>query len=367
MTSRSFYCRLLSAGIIVTVGACTSASSGRADSSAANADVTDETPTQAVVRAGVVPVQVARFDETLDAVGTIAGRPGRVAQLAAPGATRVTRVVAAVGQSVRAGDALVELESTPFESAKSSADRALEVAERAQARAQRLADAGVLPRKEADIASADLAAAQSAATTARRARDLAVLRAPFAGVVTRQLALVGASVDASQPLVELSDMNAQDVLLTFSPTDVTGVRVGGSVTLWSGGDAGAAGSAPVGIGHVTEVGAAVDSASGGVLVRVAVTTRSRVLRFGESVVGRVAVATHDAALLVSPEALVPHGEGYRVFVVDSTGVAHAVDVQVGGRSATAVWIRDGLTPGMRVVASGAYGMDDGAKVVPVKP
>lgn len=333
---------------------------------AAEPAASDEPKVQAVVAATVVPVQSTSFDETLDVVGTVSGHPGRVAQLAAPAPTRIARVGAMVGQSVAAGAMLVEFEVAPFEAAKVGAERALEVAEKAQSRAQRLADAGVLPRKEAEAAQADLANAQAAAVNARRARELAVLRAPFAGVVTRQLAVLGASVDPSQSLVEVADPNAQDVLLTLSPTDAARVRTGGLVTLFAGGSAGAPEGAAVARGRVAEVGAAVDSAAGGVFARVTVTSRERPLRFGETLVGRVGLGTHANALVVPNEALVPTGEGYRVFVVDDAGVAHATAVQVGGRSATGVWIREGLTAGMRVVTGGAYGMDDGAKVAPMK-
>lgn len=359
---------------LLLLAACTTrepekAAPDTADAKAADSGaepVGDAPKAQAVVAATVVPVQQTSFDETLDVVGTVVAHPGRVAQLAAPAPTRVARVGAIVGQSVAAGAMLVEFEVAPFEAAKVGADRALDVAEKALVRAQRLADAGVLPRKEAEAAQADVANAQAAAVNARRARELAVLRAPFAGVVTRQLAVLGGSVDPSQPLVEVADPNAQDVLLTLSPSDVARVRTGGAVTLFSGGSAGAPEGTAVATGRVADVGAAVDSAAGGVFVRVAIRTRQRPLRFGETLVGRVGLGTHANALVVPTEALVPNGEGYRVFVVDSAGVAHATDVQVGGRSTTGVWIREGLTAGMRVVTGGAYGMDDGAKVAPVK-
>jgi RND family efflux transporter MFP subunit len=372
----STFARALAASALLLTAACTTREPDKAEaakdttaaaSSAHEAEpASDEPKVQPVVAATVVAVQATTFDETIDVVGVVSSHPGRVAQLAAPAPTRVAKVGAIVGQSVAAGAMLVEFEVAPFEAARNGAERTLEAAEKAQARAARLADAGVLPRKDAEVAQADLANAQAAAVTARRARELAVLRAPFAGVVTRQQAVLGASVDPSAPLVEIADPQAQDVLLTLSPADAARVRPGGTVTLFTGGSAGAPVGTAVARGRVADVGAAVDSAAGGVLARVTITSRERPLRFGETLVGRVAVGTHANAVVVPEAALVPTGEGYRVFVVDRAGVAHATDVQVGGRSATGVWIREGLTPGMQVVSGGAYGMDDGAKVAPVK-
>jgi multidrug efflux pump subunit AcrA (membrane-fusion protein) len=42
-------------------------------------------------------------------------------------------------------------------------------------------------------------------------------------------------------------------------------------------------------------------------------------------------------------------------------------VTVGNRSATAAVIVEGLKAGERIVTFGAYGMEDGAKVVPLAP
>ena len=78
---------------------------------------------------------------------------------------------------------------------------------------------------------------------------------------------------------------------------------------------------------------------------------------------RVAVAAHAAAVVVPVAALVPTGEGFRVFVVDESGIAHARAVKVGARSDHGIWVREGLKAGEQVVTIGAYGMDDSAKVL----
>lgn len=304
------------------------------------------------------------FDETVDAVGVVVTRPGHVAVLAAPAPTRVVKVFVTAGTAVKIGDPLIEFEQAPFEAEARRADAALAAAEKADARATRLADAGVLPRKEAESAATDLAAARSAAVTARRSRELALLRSPIAGVVTRVAATLGASVDPSAPLVEVTDSRALDVALTVSPGDAARIRTGQSVTLFPGT---AASDAAVGSGRVSDVAAMVDSATGGVSIRVALATVSRPVRVSEPVFGRIQVARHPGTLVVPLEALVPTGEGFQVFVVDSAGAAHATPVTIGGRSDRAAWITDGLKPGDRIVTRGAYGVDDGSTVVTGKP
>jgi membrane fusion protein (multidrug efflux system) len=113
---------------------------------------------------------------------------------------------------------------------------------------------------------------------------------------------------------------------------------------------------------VTSVGAAVDSGSRAVSVRVAPASPKRALRLGESVYGEIAVGTRPDAVVVPVEALVPEGEGYRVFVVDAQGRATARAVTVGGRTERDVEILSGLKGGEKVVTRGAFGLEDGARV-----
>ena len=120
-------------------------------------------------------------------------------------------------------------------------------------------------------------------------------------------------------------------------------------------------------GRVSEVSAVVDSASRGVVVRVAVTSGARALRIGGSSFGRIGVAEHAAAVVVPLESLVPDGEGFHVFTVDEKGIAHSQKVTIGARADKIAWITAGVKAGERIVTAGSYGMDDSAKVVTVKP
>ena len=323
----------------------------------ASAPTTEVTVALDTVRASI-------FVETLSNVGTVIARVGHVALLSAPGPTRVAQVLVSVGQRVRAGAELITFEQPAFDAALASAEAALTAADRTAARAQRLVDAGVAPRKDLDVALADLAVGRLNAVNARRAVELSHLRAPFSGAVTRVNTVLGASVDAGQPLVEIADPSALDVILFLSPSDVVRVALGNVVTLHDGANI----DAPrVASGAITDIAASVDSATRGVAVRVAVSSPMRILRLGESLFGSIRVRAHAAALTVPDDALVPTGDGFRVFVVDSVSIAHARDVTVAGRANRRVWISEGLKAGEVVVATGAYGVDDGSRVVRAKP
>lgn len=318
------------------------------------------------IGASIAMVSRGSFTETVDAVGVVTVRPGRVAALSAPAATRVSRVFVSAGANVRAGQILVEFEQLPFQAAATSAEAALSAAESALTRAQRLVAAGVLPRRDAEVAAADAAQARLLAITARRASELSRLRSPIGGTVIRMTAELGAGVDQGQTLVEVADPTALDALLNVAPAEAARVRVGQPVSLYMGAGADVTGQ-PIATALVADVGAMVDSASRGIVVRLRVLAGAGALRLGATLFARVRVAEHANALMVPLEALVPTGEGFQLFVVDSGGMAHVRAVTVGGRSDVSAWITNGLAAKERVVTRGAFGMDDSVRVEMVKP
>lgn len=315
---------------------------------------------QAVVGARTVVVAAQPFTETISAIGTVTARAGHSASLAAPAPSRVTRVFVTAGQRVSAGEPLVALDAAAFDASAQSADAAVNAARLNLERTQRLVREGVSPRKEEEAAAAELARARAELVSARRTADLATLRSPIAGVVTRMTATLGGTADPSAPLVEIADPSALDVVLNATPGDAARVRVGAKVAL-----AAAEGSdESLGVATVVDVGGIVDSATRSVPIRLRAATTTRTLRIGETISGRIEVGTRATAIVVPTDALVPEGDGYKVFVVDEKNVAHAREVKIGARSDAGVEITSGLAAGDRVVTYGAYGVDDGATVVP---
>ena len=322
----------------------------------------------AATRRTSVPVRTAvaaraPFASMVEALGVVMPRAGHYAELSAPAATRVARIFVVAGEPVAAGAPLIEFERAPFEAAARSAESALVSAQHGYERATRLTQAGVLPRKDLDLAAADLAQAQAAAITARRSLELATLRAPIAGVVTRMTAVLGAPVDANQAVVAVVDPSQLDLVFSLSPADATTIRGGAPVRVTAGEDSR---GERLGDAAVTDVGAIVDSAGRSVGVRARMVSSTRRLLVGETVFGRITTGTRKDAVIVPAAALVPEGEGYRVFVVDGANTAHARAVTVGGRIDAGVEILTGLTGGETVVTEGAYGVEDSSLVVPAR-
>ena len=356
-----------------TTAAHPGADTGAADKGKSDADADDDAAAAVppVVGAHTAAVTQQPFSETVTAIGVVAPRPGHYAELAPAAPARISRIYVAAGDRVSAGAPLVEFERPPFDAAAASADAALTTAQHAFDRAQRLATAGIAARKDVDQAASDLASATSADVAARRAQELATLRAPFSGVVTRLAAVLGATADPGQPVVSVADPDALDLVFSLSPAEAARVHTGAAVALASsqsaqGSALGDARGDALGQAVVSTIGAALDTTTRTVAMRARLTHPVRALRIGETIFGRIdAGVRHDAAT-VPVQALVPDGDGLKVFVVGADGVAHARTVVVGGRTDTVAEILDGLKPGEVVVTDGAYGVDDRAKVVPVR-
>lgn len=300
------------------------------------------------------------FAEVISSIGTVSARSGHLASLSPPAPARIATVYVSQGQKVAAGTPLVAFEQAPFVAAAQSAEAALTAAEQNYERARRLADAGIVPRKDAEQAATELAQARAAASVARRSAQLATLRSPISGVVTKLDAPLGASVDVTQPVVEVADLSALDIVFNVSPSDAARIAPGASVTLSAGESA--KGEA-LGVGHIIDVGGAVDSATRSVAVRAQAPPTARPLRIGETIFGQIATAVHPRAIVVPVAALVPEGDAFKVFVVTTGNIARERKVTVGRRTEASAEIVSGLAAGERVVTEGAYGLEDSVKVV----
>jgi RND family efflux transporter MFP subunit len=326
--------------------------------SSAKDESTDAAVTAVGVRTAVVTTQP--FFETLGTIGAVEPRAGHVALLSAPAPTRVTQVFVSAGKIVSRGTTLVALDQSILREAARASDAALVAAQRTHERARTLSAAGILPRKDLEQATADLAKARADVANQRRILQLSILRSPIAGVVTKMNAVLGAAVDTNQPLVEVADPTSVDILLSVGPTEAATVHPGAKVNIRSGEKAT---GEVLGVGTVLDVAGIIDSASRSVSVRVRAATTTRPLRLGETIYGEITLATRENAVVAPIDALVPDGDGFKVFVVDQSGIAHARPVTVGGRTDKVAEIKSGLRGGETIVTYGAYGLDDSVKVV----
>lgn len=282
-------------------------------------------------------------------------RPDAQAVVAAPYAGAVPRVLVALGQTVKAGQAVVSFTSPQQYEARRAlqeAESQARLARQSLARDQALHEDGIIAASRWQATQAR-AAETAAMALARRAElassglrfsgDEAHLVAPRAGLVTEVLAVPGARVEASAPLVRVADPQALELDLLLG-REVPLPAVGDAVEVAARGAAGkVAGIAPVGDG------------SAGMRVRVAL-RRQGDLRLGESVSATLALDAGPAdpagARRRIPAAALAHWQGRAgVFVATGQGVRFAPLSVEAGDEATAV-VRGALPAGARIAVTG---------------
>jgi RND family efflux transporter MFP subunit len=345
--------RVLALGMAIVALAACGKKGGEAEEGEGESEVAAEVVAQTAV------AQLQSFPVTVTSLGVVDAAPGHVAELASPAQARIVRIYVSTGQAVAAGQPLVALDQTVFAAEVRRTDIARATAQQAYDRAKRLADAGILPRKDAEAAAAALGDANAAAIAARSTASQAVLRSPIRGIVSAVNARLNAQADPAATLVQVIDPDGLEIHLSVPPDQAGLVQPRQAVHLSVGR---AAGGLSLGDGVVTGIGAVIDSASGSVDVRAALTRPAGRLFVGQDVFATIDVDEPANVVTVPAAAIVPAGDGQQVFVVDAKGIAHATPVTVGERHGEVVAITDGLSGGETVVARGAYGVQDGAHI-----
>lgn len=317
----------------------------------------------AEVRAATAVATTSDFTETLGAVGSVVSAPGSAASLSAPSGARVLRVHVAEGDQVRVGQLLVEFEHSIFDAQLARANAALTMTRQARDRAQRLADLGVSPRKELEQAVAAVAEAEATLAAAQRAQSLATLRSPIAGVVSRIGVQRDETIDATRPVVDVVDPDRIEVVFRVAPRHAAVLRPAATVRLISGSSGG---GDSLGTATIIAVASTVDSTTRNVTVRARPTHTVRPLRIGEALLGQLDGARLPGSIVIPIEAIVPDGEQFHVFVVDALQIAHRRVIRVRTQNETQAVISDGLRAGETIVTTGAYGVDEGAHITPVR-
>lgn len=289
------------------------------------------------------------------------------ARIGSPLAGRVVRIAVQPGSRVKAGDALVWLDSPDYGGAVSDAAKAeadLHQKEAAYARAKLLFDGQVLARKDLEMAEADLAQSRAEARRASlrlsnfshgtkdafTAGEQFALRTPIAGVVAEWQVNPGAEIrpDAPGPLFVVTDPSRLWALIDLPEQYLAKAKVGQRVAIELDAFPGEVFEA-----RVTSIGAALDPASRRVPVRCALPNPDG--RLKPEMFARATLIADGArrVLRVPNSALVMTGLHYFVFVETAPGVLEKRQVTLASEDRDFSIVSAGLKAGDRIVTSGA--------------
>lgn len=294
----------------------------------------------------------------------IAYDDNRTARVFSPVAGRVIKIPAEIGMQVKAGDALLVLDSPDYAQAvadSSKADADLLRKQEAYARARLIFDAKGLARKDLESAEADSQQAQAEAARAKSrlqnlngnaapaGRDY-VLRAPQSGMVSERQVNAGSEVrpDAANPLFVIADPSHVWVQVDVPEQQIGKVKVGQMVLAQVDAYPDEAFS-----GKVTAIAGALDPVTRRMQVRCEISNPKGELK--PEMYARVTpIADIHASLPRIPNtAIFTQGLYSYVFVEHGAGVLQRRRVELGMQGHQDSYVKDGLKVGERVVTTGA--------------
>ncbi len=314
-----------------------------------------------------VPVTVAavverEFAEELVALGTLGARES--VEVTANVTEKIARISFEGGQTVRAGQTLVELvrneEKSRLDKARAELDGALNDLQRTET----LAKDAIVTAADLDNQRVRVESARAVLKTAEAQLDDRLVRAPFDGVVGLRRVSPGSLVTPSTVITTLDAIDTLHADLALPERFIALVKGGETVVLSSD-----AYPDETFTGKVVAVDVRVDPATRSIQVRALVDNPEAKLRPGMLVRGTLRVGTRRSAA-VPENAIVQRAYRAMVYRLTANGespdsTVELVEVKLGRRQPGWVEILSGLKSGDRVVVEGLNRVKPGA-VVEVK-
>lgn len=318
----------------------------------------------------VEPIARRPFGQGVTASGEIIADPDRTAIMGPRVSGRIAFVQGRLGDRVREGAVLAEVESPEVSHAlgEMAAARAkLEAANFALERERALREKQIAPERTVLEAEANRAAAKAdhekamaevkaLGLTESQAHELAKreayripIRAPLSGVIIERQAIVGQTVEPKDTLFVVADLSHVMVDLQLPESVALSVQGGAPALLTP-----TANPALRLEGKVVYVSPVLTEGSRTVLARVRIENSDLKLKPRMFVTGRVQIAAAVSTLTVPVEAVQTMDGVPVVFVQEQPGEYAKRPVQLGARDSRMYAITGGLSEGDQVVTKGSF-------------
>lgn len=326
---------------------------------------TDDAPTSAMA-VTVVPATSRQIQRSVLVSGPVAAWEEMQLGVEVSG-LRVTALNVDVGQQVRKGELLLQLDHRSLDADLAQANAALREAEAGASLARSQLARGELLVKDKYISATQLDELRAARVqcdarvgTARAMRDTAALRRSFAdlrapddGVISKRLVQPGQVVSSGAELLRLIRQGRLEWRAELAAAELARVKPGDRIELTTR-------DGKTVIGSVRAVSPGVDANTRTGTVH-ADLPQPEGLQPGTFLQGRIDTGTAQA--ITVPTAAVVQRDGHpNVFTVDEKGIVHRVRIRTGGTDAGRVEVLEGLKADARVVKDGAGFLGDGDTV-----
>ncbi len=335
-------------------------------------------PEEPVRSVKVITVGLGAFESGQEYAGEVRARVE--SRLGFRVAGKITKRTVEVGQRVKAGQLLAQLDPRDYQLAadagraqvvSATTQRDLAAADLTRYRAlkdQNFISGAELERREATLKAAQATLEQAQAQLAGQGNQTGYtqLLADVSGVVTAVEAEAGQVVAAGTPVVRIAQDGPRDVVFAVPEDKLARVPVGSAVTVrsWTGG--------PSLRGTVRELAASADPVTRTFPVKVTLSEKDagEALPLGTTayVVPQAVAQLAGGVIKLPTSALRQEGKGSAVWVLDTASMTvRSQPVQIATADGNEAVIASGLQPGQKVVSAGVHVLSPGQKVTIYKP
>jgi membrane fusion protein (multidrug efflux system) len=310
-----------------------------------------------------IVAELAEWDDTLTAIGTVAAVQGVTVSADLPGL--VDRITFDSGRAVREGDVLVQLDTRQEQAQLAAAEAQRELARLNFERMQALVVDGAISRADFDQAAAEQKSTEARVGEIKAAIARKTIRAPFSGILGIRQVNLGQYLSGGDPVVPLQALHPIYVNFGVPQQESAALRIGRPVEI-------TVEAAGVELqGQVTAVDAVVDEATRNVQVQATLANPRGVLRPGMFVQAELTLGPSREVVILPASAVSYAPFGDSVFVVGDMrgpngetyrGVRQQF-VKLGGTRGDQVAVLSGVNPGEEVVTSGVFKLRNGAAVL----
>lgn len=309
-----------------------------------------------------VEAKAEAWQPVIGAIGTLAPVQGVTVAADADGV--VSKVAVENGAAVKAGDLIIELDTSVEAAQLAAAEATAALAKLQHDRAAELVEKKTISQSDFDAATAQLNQATANVAALKATIDRKQVRAPFDGRVGIRLVNVGQFVARGRPLVPVQKLDPIYVNFNIPQRQLSALAIGQKIVL-------RVDAFPTPFeGTIDAINSEVDASTRNVSVQALLANPEEQLRSGMFVQVEVELPATEARIALPATAISYASYGNSVFIIekmkdkdgnDYTGVRQQF-VKLGATRGDLIAIEDGVKPGEQVVTSGVFKLRNGAPV-----
>lgn len=315
-----------------------------APAAAAAEQVAEEAPLVTVVTVG-------KQDVPQTAVYTSSVEPYAKNNIAPQTSMRISKINVEVGDFVRAGQILAEMDKLQLQ----QAELQMKNNETEYNRLKGLYDAGGLSKSDLDAIELSYKVSK---TSYENLLQNTILRSPINGVVTARNYDKGDMYSMSQPIYTVEQIAPVKLLVGISESDYSKVKKGNEVKITVDAFPG-----KVFAGKINRIYPTINESTHTFNVEVIVPNRDNVLRPGMYARVTVQFGVNNSVVVPDTAIVKQTGSGERfVYILNADGTVTYQNVKLGRRIDSMYEILSGIEDGAKVVTEGQVRLKDGVKV-----